>query len=324
MSVNPYIRVDARYRQDAMSLLRIGLVLHPVRDTSAQVREILDWARTHDCEVLLRAADGVRALDGVRVVGDDDDFSAQVDGLISLGGDGTMLGALRLVARAPVPVLGVNLGNLGFLAEVGPDELPQALERLNDDNFTIEPHSCLEIRYGDGGTATAFNDVAISRVPGSGWVQASMAVDRRRYGYYRCDALIVATPTGSTAYSYAAGGPVISPAAAGMLVTPASPQSGISRPLFLCPMEELRLDLLADAGQPALEIDGAVCDRLGPGDAIDVRWRSDAGLVVRLDAAAHEERQRLKLSLLDLPLLPDELRELAPPPAPTDPPTKIR
>jgi NAD+ kinase len=116
---------------------------------------------------------------------------------------------------------------------------------------------------------------------------------------------------------------VISPAAAGMLVTPASPQSGISRPLFLCPMEELRLDLLADAGRPALEIDGAVCDHLGPGDAIDVRWRSDAGLVVRFDAAAHEERQRLKLSLLDLPLLPDELRELTPPPAPAEPPTAI-
>lgn len=297
-----------------MALPRIGLVLHPVRDTSAQVREILAWATSHDCEVLLRSADAGRTtVDGLRIIEDDDAFSEQVDGLISLGGDGTMLGALRLVARAPVPVLGVNLGNLGFLAEVGPDELPQALDRLNDDNFTIEPHSCLEVRYGDGGEAVAFNDVAISRVPGSGWVQAAMAVDRRRYGYYRCDALIIATPTGSTAYSYAAGGPVISPAAAGMLVTPAAPQSGISRPLFLCPMEELRLDLLSDAGRPALEIDGAVCDHLGPGDGIDVRWRSDAGLVVRLDAAAHEERQRLKLSLLDLPLLPDELRELAPP-----------
>jgi NAD+ kinase len=307
-----------------MALLRIGLVLHPERDTTEQVREILAWAGAHSCEVLMRAADAPRAVEGVRIVGDDDAFAAQADGLISLGGDGTMLGALRLVARAPIPVLGVNLGRLGFLAEVGPDELPQALDRLNSDTFTIEPHSCLEVRYGDGGAAVAFNDVAISRVPGSGWVQASMAVDGRRYGYYRCDALITATPTGSTAYSYAAGGPVISPAAAGMLVTPAAPQSGISRPLFLCPMEELRLDLLPDAGQPALEIDGAVCDRLGPGAAIDIRWRPDAGQVVRLDAAAHEERQRLKLSLLDLPLLPEELRELAPPPAVDGPPTEIR
>jgi NAD+ kinase len=308
-----------------MAISRIGLVLHPERDTSAQVREIQAWAAGHSCEVLLRAVDGDRAVDGVRIVADDDAFAEQVGGLISLGGDGTMLGALRLVAHAPVPVLGVNMGNLGFLAEVGPDELPAALARLTDDAFTIEPHSCLVIDYGDE-QAIAFNDVAISRVPGSGWVQASMAVDRRRHGYYRCDALIVATPTGSTAYSYAAGGPVISPGAQGMLVTPASPQSGISRPLFLCPREELRLELLGDAGRPALEVDGAVRDHLGPGDVLDVRWRDEAGLVVRLDAAAHQARQRLKLSLLDLPLLPEELRELAPPPPDriTDPPTEIR
>ncbi|MCW2986868.1 MAG: kinase [Conexibacter sp.] len=294
-----------------MALTRIGLVLHPERDTTEQVREIERWARDHACGVVLREADRARAVDGVTVVGDRE-FADGVGGLISLGGDGTMLGALRLVAHRPVPVLGVNMGNLGFLAEVGVDELPEALDRLRDDRFTIEPHSCLEIRYRDA-EAIAFNDVAISRVPGHGSVQSAMLVDRRRHGYYRCDALIVATPTGSTAYSYAAGGPVISPGAQGMLVTPASPMSGISRPLFLCPREELRLELLPDSGRPALEIDGAVADHLGPGDVLDIRWRSDAGFVVRLDAAAHEERQRLKLSLLDLPLLPEELRELQPP-----------
>jgi NAD+ kinase len=296
----------------AMAISRIGLVLHPERDTSEQVRVIQEWAATTACEVVVRLADRDRTIDGVTVL-DDEAFARAVGAVISLGGDGTMLGALRLVAGEPVPVLGVNMGNLGFLAEIGPAELPAALDRLRADHFTIEAHSCLEIAFGDE-RAVAFNDVALSRVPGAGSVQASMAVDRRRYGYYRCDALIVATPTGSTAYSYAAGGPVISPGAQGMLVTPASPMSGISRPLFLCPREELRLELLRDGGRPALEVDGAVVrDHLGPGDVVDVRWRADAGLVVRLDPEAHQERQRLKLSLLDLPLLPEELRELAPP-----------
>jgi NAD+ kinase len=304
-----------------VAIHRIGLVLHPVRDTSEQVRAIQEWAAAHDGEVVLRSGDRERAVPGVLVL-DEERFVASVDGLISLGGDGTMLGALRLVAHRPIPVLGVNMGNLGFLAEIGPDQLPEALARLLDERFTLEPHSCLEIRYR-GGEALAFNDVAMSRVPGSGSVQASMAVDDRRYGYYRCDALIVATPTGSTAYSYAAGGPVISPGAQGMLVTPASPMSGISRPLFLCANEELRLELIEGAGRPALEVDGAVREHLGPGDVLRIRWRKDAGLVVRLDAAAHQERQRLKLSLLDLPLLPDELRELAPPPV-VDPPTEVR
>jgi NAD+ kinase len=305
-----------------VAITRIGLVLHPRRDTSAQVRTIQAWAATAAMEVVVRAADRERAIDGVDVV-DDDVFATSVGGIISLGGDGTMLGALRLVAHAPVPVLGVNMGNLGFLAEIGPAELPEALDRLREDQFTIEPHSCLEITYGDAHEAIAFNDVAISRVPGAGSVLASLSVDRRRHGYYRCDALIVATPTGSTAYSYSAGGPVVSPGAKGMLVTPASPTSGISRPLFLCAQEELRLELLRDAGRPALEVDGTVRDHLGPGDALEIRWRGDAGLVVRLDAEAHQQRQRLKLSLLDLPLLPEELRELAPPPPVADPPTEV-
>jgi NAD+ kinase len=305
-----------------VAITRIGVVLHPRRDTSEQVREIKAWARLHACDVVLRTVDQGRGIDGVTVL-DDEEFAKAVGGVISLGGDGTMLGALRLVARAPVPVLGVNMGNLGFLAEIGPADLPNALDRLRDDRFTIEPHSCLEIAYGGGSEAIAFNDVAISRVPGTGTVQASMAVDHRRYGYYRCDALIVATPIGSTAYSYSAGGPVVSPGAQGMLVTPASPGAGISRPLFLCAQEELRLELLGDAGRPALEVDGIVHDHLRPGDVIDVRWRRDAGLVVRLDAAAHQERQRLKLSLLDLPLLPDELRAQAPPAMTADPPTEV-
>jgi NAD+ kinase len=294
-----------------VAITRIGLVLHPVHDATEQVRTIQAWAASGDLEVVLREVDRARAVDGVAVL-DEATFVATVDGLISLGGDGTMLGALRMVAHAPVPVLGVNMGHLGFLAEVEPDELPMALDRLTSESFTVEPHSCIEIHYRDQ-RAIAFNDVAISRVPGAGWVQAAMAVDGRRHGYYRCDALIVATPTGSTAYSYAAGGPVISPAVKGMLVTPASPMSGISRPLFLCAEEQLRLELMEHQGRPALEIDGTVREHLTGGDVLTIRWRPDAGLVVRLDPAAHQERQRLKLSLLDLPLLPDELRELEPP-----------
>jgi NAD+ kinase len=310
MTVDGRTEQRTHYRAP-VALHCIGLVLHPVRDTSEQVRTIQRWAQERDCAVVLRTVDRERAVDGVTVL-DEAAFLASIDGIISLGGDGTMLGALRSVAHAPVPVLGINMGNLGFLAEVEPAELPRALERLVAEDFTIEAHSCLEIAYGDR-RERAFNDVALSRVPGAGFVQAAMCVDGRRYGYFRCDALIVATPTGSTAYSYAAGGPVVSPEAQGMLVTPASPMSGISRPLFLAAAEELRLELMDGGGSPALEIDGAVRERLDPGEALEIRWRPEAGLVVRLDAAAHQERQRLKLSLLDLPLLPEELRERLPP-----------
>jgi NAD+ kinase len=289
-----------------MAPFRVGLVIHPRRDVSPQAATIAEWGRAHDVEVVAREADAARLGTGITPVSEDE-LVATTTGLVSLGGDGTMLGALRLVADDPRPVLGVNLGNLGFLAEVEPDDLPAALDRLVAGEFTIEPHPCLDIRLGDE-RLLAFNDLALSRVPGAGFVEATLTVDGHRHGYFRCDALIVATPTGSTAYSYAAGGPVVSPAAVGMLVTPASPMSGISRPIFLSEDEPVRLELMV--GNPAFEVDGPVHRHLEPGDVIDVELRRDAGSVVRLDAPAFQERNRLKLSLLDLPLLPEELREL--------------
>jgi NAD+ kinase len=290
------------------SSYRVGVVVHPRRDASEQTAVVRDWAASHGIDAVVRAADRDRVpLPAV----DDAEFAATVSGVLSLGGDGTMLGALRLVADRPVPVLGVNLGRLGFLTEVEPDELPSALERLVADDFTIEPHSCLEVSYRDV-TTVAFNDTALCRVPGAGFVQATLTVDGHRHGYFKCDAVIVATPTGSTAYSYAAGGPVVSPAAQGILVTPASPLNGISRPVFLAPDEKIELELVEGGGQPALERDGVVQTHLDVGDRVSVRSRADAGLVVRLDAPTHYQRNRLKLSLLDLPFLPDELREMLP------------
>jgi NAD+ kinase len=289
-----------------MAALRVGLVVHPRRDVVPQAATIAAWGREHGVEVIAREADAARLGDGVTPVSEEE-FVDTVTGLVSLGGDGTMLGALRLVADDPRPVLGVNLGNLGFLAEVEPEDLPAALDRLMAGDFTIEPHPCLDIRLG-GERYLAFNDLALSRVPGAGFVEATLTVAGNRHGYFRCDALIVATPTGSTAYSYAAGGPVVSPAAEGMLVTPASPMSGISRPVFLSPGEPVRLELTV--GNPAFEVDGPVLRHLEPGDVIDVALRRDAGSVVRFDEAAFQQRNRLKLSLLDLPLLPEELREL--------------
>src|SRR4051794_14043660 len=287
---------------------RVGLVIHPRRDVRRQVETVSAWAKEHDVEVIARPEDVARLGDGITPV-DEHELAATSSGIVSLGGDGTMLGALRLVADDPRPVLGVNLGKLGFLAEVEPENLPEALDRLMSGRFTIEPHPCLDIRLpATDERRLAFNDLALSRVPGAGFVEATLTVDGHRHGYFRCDALIVATPTGSTAYSYAAGGPVVSPAAEGILITPASPMSGISRPLFLAPDESIRLELIE--GSPAFEVDGPVQRHLEPGAVVDVVLRRDAGLVVRLDAPAFQQRNRLKLSLLDLPLLPEELREL--------------
>jgi NAD+ kinase len=292
----------------------IALVLHPRRDPGTVLDEIGGWARTHGSRLLMRSADAAR-WDGNATVVSEAELADRADAVVSLGGDGTMLGALRLVARRPVPVLGVNLGNLGFLVEVEPEELPEALDRLERLDFTIEQHSALWLG-ADADEAVAFNDLAFVRVPGDGVVEATLAVGGQRMGRYRCDGLVISTSIGSTAYAYSAGGPVVSPALDAVVVAPLAPLAGISRPMITAADEPIQLTLQPGSGCPAIEVDGTMLRRTEPDEVIDVRLKIGCGEVVRLDSDRHQRRTQVKLSLLDLPFLPDELRELAPPGSP--------
>jgi NAD+ kinase len=231
---------------------RLGLVLHPRSDPAPVVEKLTSWARSHDKQLIADARDAARLPDDVEPV-NEAQLVDQADALISLGGDGTMLGALRLVAERPVPILGVNLGNLGFLVEVEPDELDAALDRLETGDYTVEEHSAAVLKDG-GDESIAFNDIALASVPGEGAVHASLTVMGRPSGRYRCDALVIATPIGSTAYSYAAGGPLVSPMLDAVIVSPVAPISGISRPAVISGAEPIALALLEDSGQPVLQV----------------------------------------------------------------------
>jgi NAD+ kinase len=134
----------------------------------------------------------------------------------------------------------------------------------------------------------------------------------RSSGRYRCDALVIATPIGSTAYSYAAGGPFVSPTLDAMVISPVAPISGISRAAVISAAEPIALTLLEGSGQPMLQVDGTIMRRMQPGETLEVRVRPCAGLVVRLDPERHERRSGVKLSLLDLPYLPEEIRDVLP------------
>ena len=175
-------RPPALDRRRARSLPGVGggpeiaLVLHPGRDPGAVLDAVGRWATMHGSRLLMRAGDAAR-WDGQVTIVSDAELAERAAAVVSLGGDGTMLGALRLVARRPVPVLGVNLGNLGFLVEVQPEELPDALDRLERMDFTIERHSALWL---GGDEAVAFNDLALVRVPGDGIVEATLAVGGMR------------------------------------------------------------------------------------------------------------------------------------------------
>jgi NAD+ kinase len=296
------------------SMGAVGLVLHPTNPVGGSVDTILGSVRRRGLRILAREMDRHRVPGEVELVSDAR-FVAEVDGLVALGGDGTMLGAMRLVVDRPVPVLGVNHGNLGFLVEVTPAQLPMALARLATGDFTIERYGCLEVGAGEVelGVRSGFNDVVLSRSARVGAVSVDLAVNDLQYGYYRGDAVVVSTPIGSTAYNYAAGGPVLSPSSDSVVITPVAPMAGISRPVVLGTDERVCLAVGADSAPIAVDVDGIQAGELREGDRLTAAIRREAAEVVRLSASEHASRSRVRLSLLDLPLRPDQLMELVPP-----------
>jgi NAD+ kinase len=294
-------------------VVTMGLVVHPTKSVTASVATIRAWAHSHGGVVLAQEQDRDRVPADIQVVSAAE-FTSRVDAVVALGGDGTMLGAMRLVLGRPVPVLGVNHGNLGFLVEVQPQTLGLALDRLAEGEFTIEAHACLvaeapgvELAAGFG-----FNDVVLARLGRSGAVSVDLTVNDQRYGYYKADAVVVATPDGSTAYNYAAGGPVLSPSAAAMVITPVAPMAGIGRSVVLGAGDRVSLTVAEDSAPVAVDVDGTPSGELRPGDVLTTGLRVDAAQVVRLAAGEHASRSRIKLSLLDLPVRRDQLLELIP------------
>jgi NAD+ kinase len=279
-----------------------GLVLHPRRDSAPAVQAVLGWAANRGIEIL-GIADEVVRLDCAAVGVSATELGSRSDLLISLGGDGTMLRAMRLADRQRAPVLGVNLGKLGFLAEVDVPDLPGALSAIDDHQFTIEPRLAVDARLGDR-TVTAFNDVAVVRVPGEGSAVVAVRVAGQEFVSYSADAVIVATPTGSTAYSFSAGGPITSPAVEALLVTPAAPHSAYSRGVVLSVHDMVTLELLPTSGRLAVEVDGQVAGYVRPGDRIELGARPSAAHVVRLGMTTFYQRARRKLGLTDSPEIP--------------------
>ena len=280
----------------------VGVVLHPQRDSIEAVDEILGWAAGNGAQVLGIGSEIAR-LNCAAVAVTPDELGRRSELVVSLGGDGTMLRAMRLADRQRAPVLGVNLGKLGFLAEVDVPDLPGALSAIDEHSYTTEPRLAVDAIIGDR-TMTAFNDVAVVRYPG----QPSAIVAVRAAGHpfvtYAADAVVVATPTGSTAYSFSAGGPIVSPSVEALLVTPAAPHSAYNRGLVLSVDDSLALEIMPPSGTLAIEVDGQVAAQVSPGDRIELRPRPGAAHVVRLGHTTFYERARRKLRLTDSAEIP--------------------
>jgi NAD+ kinase len=219
------------------------------------------------------------------------------DMVLSLGGDGTMLRTMRLTEGRAKPVLGVNLGRLGFLAEIDVAELPDALSAIDENRYRVEPRMAVRAALPGGLHVTGFNDIVLVRSPGHRSAAVAISVQGHPFVKYAADAVIMATPTGSTAYSFSAGGPIVSPRLDAVLVVAAAAHSVFNRALMLAADEALSLELLPSSGRLAVEVDGQVAGHVEAGDVVSVTAVPAAASVVRLGHATFYERARRKLQV---------------------------
>jgi NAD+ kinase len=280
----------------------IGLVLHPQRDSAEAVEAVLGWAAGNGA-LVLGIGDEIKRLNCAATAVSASELGRRSDLVVSLGGDGTMLRAMRLADRQRAPVLGVNLGKLGFLAEVDVPGLPAALSAIDRKEFTTEPRLAIDATIGSV-VVTAFNDVAAVRVPGQGGAVVAVRVGGQPFVSYAADAVIAATPTGSTAYSFSAGGPIMSPSVEALLITPAAPHSAYNRGVVLSVTDMVTLELLPSSGTLAVEVDGRVSCYAGPGQRIELRARPGGARVVRLGQTTFYQRARRKLRITDSAEIP--------------------
>lgn len=264
--------------------MRIGLVVHSGREAS------LDAA--HEAARVLRdaAVDVVVAEDGDHPEGvpvpavPPERFADGLDLAISFGGDGTFLRAAHFCRDAGVPVLGVNLGRLGFLAEIEIDDLGPALQYIAEGEFTVEDRSTLTVRVEapDGGeidAGWALNEVSIEKTARQRLLLMDVHVGNTLFAKVPADALVVATSTGSTAYALSAGGPILSPRVEATLVVPVAPHTLFDRTLVAGPDEAVRVHVLPDQEGAVASCDGRAPVAVGPGGAVHV---TGGGRAVRL------------------------------------------
>ena len=223
-----------------------------------------------------------------------------IDALITLGGDGTLLRGARLLAGAPVPILGVNLGRLGFLTTCGSDDIEEAIQLLASGKYVAEARMCLRASAMDGRGAErqdwlALNDVVVHKGGFARVVRLKVTVGGESIGTYAADGLIVSTPTGSTAYSLSAGGPVVVPTVESMILTPISAHTLGVRPLVLPPDAVVGIDTSLSSEEMMVTIDGQVGTQLVPGEKLVVRKADNPVRIVRLPGTSFFERMRGKL-----------------------------
>jgi len=277
---------------------KVGIVanLHKANALSS-VNTIVSWLEQHGAGVLLEQRLGdAMGREGTPLA----ELPGKCELLIALGGDGTLLSVARHACRSRIPLLGVNLGGLGFLTELTISEVVPTLERVWQGQLAVEERMMLEARVEDGaGRVTSryvcLNDAVMNKSAFSRAVQINLCVSGCYVGTFLADGLIISTPTGSTAYSLSAGGPVMKPTIEALIATPICPHTLAVRPLIFSKDEELKVEVFADKSEVTLTLDGQEGRRLVAGEKAFFKRASETTLLACSGDTSFYEVLRTKL-----------------------------
>lgn len=266
------------------NLKKIGIVLKPQSpEIKPQFEEIKEIFIKHKLEVYMeRSSARMIEYEDESSIFDFDTLCNLCDFLVSIGGDGTLISVARRGYSFDIPVMGINLGNLGFLTDINPNEVDTFIDKMKNKEYRIDGRMMLEATFGFN-KCVAFNDVVITRKSISRMVRVEASINGNTFNSYNGDGIVISTPTGSSAYNLACGGPIVFPLTEAMIVTPISPHSLTQRPLVLPVEFEIELTTKDPEGMVAI-IDGQDIYEIKKGDTIKVTTaQKKAKLIHRLE-----------------------------------------
>ena len=278
----------------------VGIISRPRRDDIALVvPPLVNWLQAHGAEVACDTETGDCIGPLAAQTRKREDLPGCTDLLIVLGGDGTLLSAARLAADRKVPILAVNLGGLGFLTTVAQDEIYLILDEIFAGKHRVSERVMLEAEILRGGTVIrrqiALNDAVLNKAALARIMDLELRVDGEYVTTYKADGLIISTPTGSTAYSLAAGGPIVYPTVEAFVITPICPHTLTNRPIVIPNSVTIEIDFKAEEHLVFLTLDGQVGIELSRGDHIRVRKAAEKLLLVRPAKKTYYQILRNKL-----------------------------
>ncbi|MFS0913100.1 NAD kinase [Microbacterium sp. 179-I 3D2 NHS] len=287
----------------------ILVVAHAGRvDTVAAARRVVDALRDAGARPMLTADDHAElsAVDGFFADVDAIESASDATALelaIVLGGDGTILRAAELVRDTGAPVLGINMGHVGFLAEIDRDDMDDAVRRVIARDYDVEERLALSVRVKDAAGAVvydtwALNEATVEKASRERMIEVVLEIDGRPLSSFACDGMVVSTPTGSTAYNFSAGGPVIWPSVEAIAVVPLSAHALFAKPLVVSPDAAVAIEMLERTdGSGILWCDGRRSHELPPGARVVVRRSSRPVRLARLHPTAFTDRLVRKFRL---------------------------